>query len=104
MDIHKLRQYHSENLPVFLTFESEALKLAETGRQHYSARTIIEFLRHQTAVRGNDEFKINNNMAPYYARLFEYRHPEYTGFFEKRTSDLDDHTFTGGLDLIPKSL
>ncbi len=75
----------AENQHIWLAFEREALAVWNRGHQRYSARTIIEFLRHHTAItERNGAWKINNNAAPYLARMFEAAHPKLKGFFQQR--------------------
>jgi hypothetical protein len=57
------------NFDIFKRFAIEAEKV-RSSRRHYSARTIIEYIRHETTLRENDVFKINNNVAPDCARLY----------------------------------
>lgn len=72
------------NLHVYLAFEVEALSVA-ARREHYSARTIIEFLRHHTLfAEAGDGWKLDNDMAPGLARLFAAAHPRHAGLFEFR--------------------
>ena len=78
----------SENWGIWQRFEREASKVYAMGRPHYSARTLIEFLRHETNVREQEsEFKVNNNIAPDLARLYVTLYPERTGFFDLRSSE-----------------
>jgi hypothetical protein len=73
-----------DNGHVFAEIERRALQVA-SRRSHYSMRTIIEVIRHDTAIgelRG--EFKVNNNAAPDCARLFALLHPQHAGLFEFR--------------------
>ena len=77
------------NWPIYLRFESEALKVARSGRKHYSARTIVEFLRHQTALTEKDgQFKINDHATPDLARLFVIRNNVHGSLFEFRGNAL----------------
>jgi hypothetical protein len=77
----------TENWGLYLAFESEALRIASTGRAHYSARTIGEYLRHHTATReANSQFKLNDHTIPDMARLFALRHPASASLFEFRGS------------------
>lgn len=79
----------SENWGIWQRFEREANKVYAMGRPHYSARTLIEFLRHETALREADsEYKITNNVVPDMARLYVTLYPERSGFFDIRTSEL----------------
>ena len=73
-----------ENQHIYEAFEREALKIAQK-RKRYSARTIIEFLRHHSIIKeSGSEWKINDHSTPHLARMFVRNHPEYVGFFEFR--------------------
>lgn len=73
-----------ENFHIWEEFERRALKVA-SKREHYSARTIVEVIRHDTAIGElKGEYKINGNFVPYLARLFALRHPRYSNLFEFR--------------------
>ena len=76
------------NWHVFQAFESVALQLIELGRTHYSARTIVEVLVHQSAVREiAGDYKIGNDNAPDLARVFVVLHPDQVDFWEYRRPD-----------------
>jgi hypothetical protein len=74
-----------DNQHIWVGFVSEASKVINAGFQHYSARTIIHVLRHHSALaeRGS-EWKINNNVSPYLARLFALCYPQHKDLFEYR--------------------
>lgn len=75
------------NLHVYAAFEREALRVLRKGFKHYSARTIIEVLRHNSALADGDAaFKINDHATPGYARLFALLHPEQDRLFDFRDS------------------
>ncbi len=77
--------YLAENLHVYEAFEREALAIWRHGYTHYSARTIVEVLRHHSAIRQTDgPWKINDHQTPGYARLFALLNPAYAGLFEFR--------------------
>jgi hypothetical protein len=79
------RGYLPENLHVFDAFEREALRVVQRGRTHYSARTIIEVLRHNSALtEQGGEFKLSDWHTPYLARLFALMHPAHEHLFEFR--------------------
>lgn len=83
----------SENFHIYEAFEREANKIHARGRGHYSARTIIEVLRHETALReaANElQLKITNNVAPDLARLYVMFYPSRKEFFETRIHSLSD--------------
>lgn len=79
------------NWSIWLRLEDEAEKIWKTGRRHYSARTIIEFLRHETALQERRvsapevAVKINNSYVPDLARLYGLMHMARWDFFECRT-------------------
>lgn len=73
------------NRHVWRRFEQEALKIWNRGRDHYSARTIGEVLRHESALADDDQaYKLNDHIWPDLARLFLECHPACAGFFETR--------------------
>lgn len=74
------------NMPVWESFERHANAIYERGRRHYSARTIGEVMRHETALADAAciDFKLNNNRFPELARLYLALYPEREGFFELR--------------------
>lgn len=73
------------NWHIWLGFEHEANVMWGKGKEHYSARTIIEYLRHMSALADADsDFKINNNLAPDLARTHAAVHPDRPDFFEFR--------------------
>ena len=60
-------------------------RLIQSGRKHYSSRTIVEYLRHQTLVReATGVFKINDHAIPDLARLWQLHYPKRERFFEFR--------------------
>jgi hypothetical protein len=80
-----------DNIQIWNAFREEALKVIERGYKHYSARTIIHFMRHHSALHeAGGEFKINNNHSPYLARLFDLVYPEHAGLFEYRETKAID--------------
>ena len=76
-----------ENLNVWHAFVEETFKVIRRGFKHYSSYTIVEFLRHHTAVHeASPVYKINNNHRPYLPRLFGLIYPQHAGLFEYRTT------------------
>lgn len=84
-EVYRPGFYHwlRDNADIWKRFAAEANKLRAQGRSHYGARTIAEFLRHETALRESPELKLNNNQVPSLARLY-MRVYECPGFFELR--------------------
>lgn len=74
-----------QNWHVWLAFAREANKVWDRGRKHYSARTIIEVLRHESALSdAGVEYKLNDHNTPDLARLYRLTFPERAGLFETR--------------------
>ena len=75
----------ASNRHVWSAFEREADRVWARGRRHYSARTILEHLRHESALSDDGrDWKLNNNAAPDLARLYRLTHPDRAGLFELR--------------------
>lgn len=80
----KFEKYHSSNPEIWNMFKELTFQLIKAGRKHYSADGILHAIRWNTALRGNDEKKINNNYSSMYSRLFTSNYPEHKDFFEQR--------------------
>jgi hypothetical protein len=79
--------YLPENLHVYDAFEREAMRVVRRGFEHYSARTIIEVLRHNSALaERSGRWKLNDWHTPYLARLFALLNPAYAQLFEFRVT------------------
>ena len=77
--------YLPENLHVYEAFVRETLRVTGKGFKHYSARTIIEVLRHHSALHEvGGPWKLNDWHTPYLARLFALDHPAHADLFEFR--------------------
>lgn len=84
----KDKDWFIKNWHVVEAFENEALKIIAKNRNHYSARTIVEVLVHQSAVAEIEgDYKIGNDNAPDLARVFVVLHPEHVDFWEYRRPD-----------------
>lgn len=77
------------NGPIYQQFERQALDLIAAGWGHFSARTIVEEIRHYTRHReaGRCSFKINDHLSPDLARAFAVRHPQHARLWEYRRPD-----------------
>ena len=75
----------ASNRHVWIAFEREANRVWDRGRRHYSARTLIEYLRHESALADDGrDWKLNNNAAPDLARLYRLTNPGRAELFELR--------------------
>lgn len=74
------------NFFIWKRFEREANKVWDSGRKHYSARTLIEYIRHETSMSEgpNHKYKINNSFVPDIGRLYGMVYPQRERFFECR--------------------
>ena len=82
------------NWHVWQRFQVEAERVWGRGREHYSARTLIEFIRHETFIReSKTNFKVNNSYVPDIGRLYGLIHTDRRGFFECR--DMTDVCMRG---------
>lgn len=73
------------NQAIWSRFCAETNKVWDRGRRHWSARTIIEYLRHETALAdAGSAFKIDNDNAPDLARLYQETFPERATLFSTR--------------------
>lgn len=80
--------FHAAHPEVWALFQQFAFEMLGTGRKHYSARLICNRIAWHTDITSRasepEDFKINNNFSPYYARLFHRTFPEHGGFFFNR--------------------
>ena len=74
------------NLHIFSEFVAQARYVKTVMRRdHYSARTIGEWLRHNSELReAGNGYKLNNDMFPGLARLAMLAYPDLGGLFETR--------------------
>lgn len=73
-----------ENIRVYVEFERRALDVARF-RTHYSGYTILEVMRHNSAIGElGSEFKLNNNRCADLCRLFSLCNPQHSALFEFR--------------------
>jgi hypothetical protein len=79
-------EYHKTNPHLYEAFKQVALDAMNMGFRTYGANGIFEIIRWKRAERGDGEFKINNNYAPLFARLFANEFPQHADFFRFRKS------------------
>lgn len=88
-----------KNTHIYDAFAREAVAIRSRGFNHYSARTIIEFLRHHASLRQNpisadEPWNLNDHYTPYLARLFMLDNPSCDGLFEfRKTKKAYSHNF-----------
>ena len=80
--------FHSANPHVYQALRRHALAMVRRGQHKIGIKMLFEVLRWQHAMTTTDAasaFKLNNNYAPFYARLLMDNEPELSGAFETRT-------------------
>ena len=79
----KFNEYDRNNPKIYKAFSDMALDMSRR-RGLCGAKCIMEVIRWNTMLSGDDDYKINNNYAAYYARKFERDNPSLTDLFAKR--------------------
>lgn len=88
--IERLQRYHAENPGLYETFKAYTFEAIESGYRNFSARMIVEKIRWETGVVArNSDFKIDNGITAFYARLFMEQFPQYRDYFRTRASVTD---------------
>ena len=82
--IGRFELYHIQHPDIWRKFEATAFRMIEAGMKHYGAMAIFNYLRFHEAIEKRGDFIVNNNYQPMYARMFEAKWPEHSGFFEMR--------------------
>lgn len=81
------KEWDAANPHFYPLFERFSLQLAQRGHRTISSKLIFERIRWESLIRTiptGDDYKLNNNYTPIYARRFMRDHPEYEGFFRTR--------------------
>ena len=87
----KFEEYHKRNPEVYEKFRRYTITAIQSGYKHFGAQMIIEHIRWRTAVVQKDlDFKINNDYAAFYTRMFIIEYPSYADYFRTRTSVADE--------------
>lgn len=87
----KFLEYHKTNPHLYEAFKQVAFDAMKLGFTNYGANGIFEIIRWKRAERGDGEFKINNNYAPLFARLFANEFPQHADFFRFRRSKFNEY-------------
>ena len=82
-------EWLEKNPKIWDAFAAQADIIWNRGRRRYSARTIGEWLRHESAMReapNEHGWKLNDHAWPDCARLYMLAYPDRDSFFETRLS------------------
>ncbi len=88
----KFAWFHRNNPHVYATL----VRMARRVRRyhlHWSMKGAFEVLRYMKDMRAStrdEEYKLNNNYTPYYARLIMENEPELAGLFRTRGDEETD--------------
>ena len=81
----KFREFHADNPWVYRELVQLARQALERGRKRYGICALFELVRwHRMIKTTGDDFKLNNNHKPHYARLIMANEIDLRGFFETR--------------------
>lgn len=86
---YRFREWLKENMGIYCYFVRFAKTMKEVrDSKYYSARMIWERIRWETMLAEESKsgavLKLNNNYAPFMARLVMKANPELEGMFQKR--------------------
>ena len=75
-----------QNWHVWREFKRQADGMRGRGFTHYSARTILHWMRHHTTIyeTGGTTWKLNDHVSPDLGRLYALVYPSHATFFEFR--------------------
>ena len=81
----KFDEFHQKNPEVYRELVYLAKEAKKAGRNRYGIKSLFEIILWPKALStSGDDFKLNNNHAPFYARLIMSREPELHDFFQLR--------------------
>jgi len=86
-------EFHNGNPEIWTLFQKYTFQVIEAGLPSFGALHILSRIRWFVWIetkRFGDLYKINNNHAAFYARLFHREHPEHEGFFRTREREDTD--------------
>lgn len=79
------REWDTKNPHFYPLFERFTIQLAERGHRNLSSKLIFERIRWESMIRTvGEEWKLNNNYTPIYARRFMRDHPRFGELFRLR--------------------
>jgi len=88
--VRKFKEFHRENPHVYELLRELALDLRDRGHKHYGINSLTEVVRwHHALETTDDDFKLNNNYRPFYARILMDNEPRLAGFFRLREAVAD---------------
>ena len=94
--LERFLRYHAKHPEVWELFQRYTLELIRRGFPHHAVATVIERIRWDSPVGadGRSEFKISNDVKPFYARAFAWKYPQHADFFHFRPQTSKDKPAT----------
>lgn len=82
----KFRLFHEQNPQVYKLWDAYTKEALAKGVKRIGSQMIMERIRWEQKINinTNDDFKLNDHLVPYYARLWMEKNPEYPKFFNTR--------------------
>jgi hypothetical protein len=88
---NKFIKYHNANPEIYAMFKKFTIQAIQSGYKNFGSQMIIEKIRWETGVVArNDKFKIGNDYASFYSRMFMKEYPAYNNYFRIRSSVADE--------------
>tara|TARA_R110002126_G_scaffold152930_1_gene300135 strand:+ start:127 stop:396 length:270 start_codon:yes stop_codon:yes gene_type:complete len=78
------KKYHEDNPHIWEAFKKYSFEAKRKKFKNYSSNGIFEIIRWHTDISARDEYKLNNNYRPDYARKMMLEFPEFKDFFSIR--------------------
>jgi hypothetical protein len=83
-------EFDSANPAVWKLFVKFTFDAIHAGSSSFSVDSVTERIRWFTTIETRaGEFKLNNNLRPYYARKWQKEFPKYADLFETRRAACD---------------
>ena len=94
-DWEKFKNIHKSKPEIYEEFCRVSKALIARGHKQYSAYGVMHIVRFSVWKEGvtmkpEEEFKVSNNMTPFYARLFLRDFPEHDEFFVTKPIKVQD--------------
>lgn len=87
----EFERYHEQNPAIYKAMVILCRQwISRTGRRKLGINAVVERTRWEIAVQTNTDPKIDNNFAPYFARLIMAQERDLAGLFDLRRSGADE--------------
>lgn len=78
----RFKVFHRNNPHIFAEIVRRAEAVRSAGAKRFGIAAIFESMRYDTAIRTlSQDYKLENNFKPYYARLLAVKYPELGELF-----------------------